>query len=197
LQAVRSQRVLGMRDVLFGSLAFLLVLVVAGIYHRRTLLSTRFHRYVATVIFVTSLENTCQRFIGLKLGFLPPQLMPLEMIVFAANIGLTSVFLIPWLRWVPLFPLLVAVLSLMGILPPQFYALTLPIIAVLFAIGWSRAAKSARSSKPAGVSGSHPLLAMRRTPTPSPNPMTRTTPHMTPKTPRTPRQSDGSFGQIE
>lgn len=174
LQVLRSQRQLGMREVLFGSLAFLAILLGLGVYHRRTLLANRFHRYMAIILLLTSVENTCQRLFALKLGIAQQQLMPFEMVVLAANIGFAAAFLIPWLRWVPLLPLAAALLALSGAVSTRLLSLTLPIVATLFAIGWSRAARSVPTPRSVSQSGIIPILSLRSTPSALRTPPLRT-----------------------
>mgnify|MGYP000585455239 CR=1 FL=1 len=102
-----------------------------------------------------------QRSIAYKLGMPLPWLFPFEMVVLAATMAVVGMFLIPWLLFAPLVPLLFAGLSLAGLIPERLLTLVHIVILSLLVIGWSRAANQPKTPKADSGKKLFPLMKLR------------------------------------
>jgi len=163
VQFRQFQRSLSYRDTIIGSVLTLAAVLGVGIFRRRTLLANRFHRYMWTLCTATLLENLLQRLVGLALGMPVSRIFPFEMIVLASNTALAGIFLIRWLAWLPAIPIASGTLFLTGLAPTRVLSLTYLFVAIIFSIGWTRAAKQNKSVGATDEPGLSSLSRGRRT----------------------------------
>ena len=102
--------------------------------------------------------------VALKLGMTMPMLFPYEMVVLATNTAIAAVPLIRWLLWLPVVPVIAAVLCIYDLVPIRILSATYLIVIISVAAGWNRAAAEASRGGLMGDTGSMASGRMRRTP---------------------------------
>jgi hypothetical protein len=152
------------RNLILVSVCCISFGLIGGLWRRRTLLSNRFHRHVWILVMATFLQNFLLRLLGAVHHLPPPELYQLEQVVFVGSLTIGAATLMRWLVFAPAIPILGMVLSALGWVPQRFLASTYPLIAILFAIGWSRAAAKEAKRAAAADSGAPGAYRKRRTP---------------------------------
>ena len=151
-------------DTIAASVLMLGVVVLGGLWQRRTLRTNSFHRSLWLVTLVTVLQNLAQRLLGLALDIPTLRLFPFEMVVFAGAGAMMALTIDRWLLLVSVPPILAGLLSAAGLLSHRVLALTYPAVLLAMVIGWWRAAHGLQSRHIDKHSGSFTVVRGARTP---------------------------------
>jgi hypothetical protein len=163
VQYRQSQRGISYRDALTISGITVAIVLLGGIWRRRSLLHHRFHRYLWGIILFNLVQQGLQRALGWHYHLPITQVFSFEMVVLAGSLAIVAWTEIPWLAFSPAIPLLFGFLGMMDLLPIRFRPLVYPLVMILLGVGWSRKANQAKTGADHGEFRSSPSIRTRRT----------------------------------
>ncbi len=156
-------------DTVAASAFMLGVILLGGLWQRRTLRANPFHRNLWLITLVTVLQNLAQRLLGLALDIPSLRLFPFEMVVFAGSGAIMALTVNRWLLLVSVLPIGAILLSAAGVVSHRVLSLVYPAVLLVLVIGWRRAAVTLQSRHADKNSGSFVVIRGTRTPSRPPD----------------------------
>ena len=151
-------------DTVAASGFMLGVVLLGGLWQRRTLRANPFHRSLWLITLVTVLQNLAQRLLGLALDIPVLRLFPFEMVVFAGSGAIMALTVNRWLLLVSVLPIVAGLLSVAGVVSHRILSLVYPAVLLALVIGWRRAARGLQTRHADRASGSFVVIRSVRTP---------------------------------